>query len=153
MFPRGELGWELSIRHVIKDTVPVQHVNQEAASTPRDDDMSDDDATVNSDDPEAADIGDIADRHSRRRTTVTVREYAAYRMQTRDGDVSIVVRSGRLFQEWLVDQYAKVEGQRLRFIRGHQPQLRADLYQGLMDAINQGDTNARLVGRRIVLPS
>ena len=46
-----------------------------------------------------------------------------------------------------------MEGQRLLFIRCNQSKLRVDLYQGLQDVVGGGDSNARSLGKRIVLPS
>ena len=48
--------------------------------------------------------------------------------------------------------YIKIEGCRLNWIREHQPQIRADLYKGIVDSITAGETRASAVGTRIVLP-
>ena len=60
----------------------------------------------------------------------------------------------KLLQQYIVDAYTKVEGQRLDFIRRNQAQLRADSYQGLVDHLNaraqERDLNP---GRIVVLPS
>jgi hypothetical protein len=48
--------------------------------------------------------------------------------------------------------YCKVESNRLSWIRHNQDKIRAELYQGLVDAL-AADGNAQRVGRRIVLPS
>lgn len=61
---------------------------------------------------------------------------------------------GRLYHQYIVDQYAKIEMGRLNFIRNNQSDLRADLYQGAFDAVNKTDFNgAKSVGKVIVLPS
>ena len=39
----------------------------------------------------------------------------------------------RLFQQYCVDQYCKIETQRLKFLRDHQAQLRTAAYSGFMD--------------------
>ena len=62
-------------------------------------------------------------------------------------------RCGRLFHQYIVDQYAKVVNQRLEYFRFHQKEIRAELYQGITDAIADGETDARAVGKRIVLPA
>jgi hypothetical protein len=59
----------------------------------------------------------------------------------------------RLYQEWVVDQYSKVESQRLFYIRNNQGPLRATIYGGVADAIANNDTNIDNLGRLIVLPS
>jgi hypothetical protein len=48
---------------------------------------------------------------------VTTREYAAYFMHDRNPPTNSTFTYGkRLYQEWVVDQYSKVEGQRLRWV-------------------------------------
>ncbi len=59
----------------------------------------------------------------------------------------------RLYQEWVVDQYSKVESQRLFYIRNNQGPLRAAIYGGVADAIANNDANIDNLGRFIVLPS
>jgi hypothetical protein len=57
----------------------------------------------------------------------------------------------RLYQEWVVDQYSKVEGQRLRWVRLNQTTLRADQYKGMVDAMQQDGANSTNFGRMVVL--
>lgn len=56
-------------------------------------------------------------------------------------------------QEYLCDNWAKCEQNRLSFLRHNQPKLRAELYQGLQDALADDAVRADTVGKRIVLPS
>ncbi|KAL0430414.1 UNVERIFIED_CONTAM: ATP-dependent DNA helicase PIF1 [Sesamum radiatum] len=66
---------------------------------------------------------------------------------------SILLYGGRLLQQYSVDNYVKIETQKLRFIRTHQQNIRAELYQGLQDCLNTGENDAGNVGRRTILPS
>jgi len=67
---------------------------------------------------------------------VTTREYTAYFMHDRNPPTNNTFTYGkRLYQEWVVDQYSKVEGQRLRWVRLNQTTLRADQYKGMVDAM------------------
>ncbi|XP_065314556.1 uncharacterized protein LOC135923630 [Gordionus sp. m RMFG-2023] len=84
---------------------------------------------------------------------VTCRKHYAYRFIVRQDDEIVILRSKRLFHQFIVDSYAKQETLRLNFIRNNQSKLRAVLYQGIHDAILEGDTNADNLGRRIILPS
>jgi hypothetical protein len=59
----------------------------------------------------------------------------------------------RLYQEWVVDQYSKVEGQRLRWVHLNQTTLRADQYKGMVDAMQQDGVNSTNFGRMVVLPT
>ena len=54
---------------------------------------------------------------------------------------------------FLVDIYVKIQNNtRLDFMRNNQSQLRAELYQGIMDPMNGGECNAANVGHCIILP-
>ena len=59
----------------------------------------------------------------------------------------------RLFQQYVVDMYIKVETSRLDYIRNHQKQIRSDLYQGVVDSLQAGENRADAVGKWIVLPT
>ncbi|XP_022163988.1 uncharacterized protein LOC111029333 [Myzus persicae] len=68
---------------------------------------------------------------------------------------SLIHAGGFLLQQYICDQYVRVEANNLRYLRDHQKALFADAYQGLLDHINQ---QLRLdeidpVGRRTILPS
>ncbi|KAK9136673.1 hypothetical protein Sjap_007267 [Stephania japonica] len=49
--------------------------------------------------------------------------------------------------------YVKLEKSRLDYIRFRQDEIRAKLYQGIIDSISIGETSGLNIGRRIVLPS
>ena len=59
--------------------------------------------------------------------------------------------SGRLWQQYIVDTYARVEMNRLIWNRMNQKTLRADLYKGVQDTIQKGDVENS--GRAIILPA
>ena len=61
-------------------------------------------------------------------------------------------RGGRLLLQWVVDIYARIEQFRLTFIKNHQKEIRSEVYQGLVDAINN-NTSLEDIGRRVILPS
>ncbi len=76
----------------------------------------------------------------------------SYRLAIRD-TFSPIHCGGKLYQQYLVDAYAKMEGNRLNFIRTKQEELRADQYKGLMDHLmNQAEDNLKS-GKVIILPS
>lgn len=87
------------------------------------------------------------------RTVTTQLQYYCFRLAVR-GDFNHIHASGKLFQQYIVDSYVKVEGSRIAYIRSHQRELRADSYKGLMDFLH---TDAQLRGAvggiPIVLPS
>ncbi|XLR37963.1 hypothetical protein HN51_011525, partial [Arachis hypogaea] len=60
----------------------------------------------------------------------------------RPNDHSTVLQAGRLLQQYVVDNYVKMETGKLRWVRQRQKELRAELYQGLQDALHTGENNA-----------
>src|SRR5688500_16414255 len=90
-----------------------------------------------------------ADGFKDRQQRLSCREYCAYRLQIRPHNY--LVRAGRLFQQFVVDMYIKIKNTRLDFVRHNQTQLRAKLYQGIMDSINNGDFCASNIGLDIIL--
>ena len=87
------------------------------------------------------------------RNATTQLQYYCYRLAVR-GDFSLIHSSGRLFQQYLVDSYVKVEGSRIAFIRAHQKELRAESYKGLIDFMNNdAQQQGAQAGIPVVLPS
>ncbi|KAJ1387801.1 Helitron helicase-like domain [Sesbania bispinosa] len=81
---------------------------------------------------------DIHTNNNRGRN-VSCREYYSYMLQIRPNDQSTLLRAGRLLQQYVVDNYVKIESGRLRWIRTHQNDIRAEVYQGLQDALHVGE--------------
>ncbi len=80
-------------------------------------------------------------------------EIYGYRLQHRDTDGIALLRGDRLRQQYIVDAYAAIEQNHLKYLRLNKKKLRMDLYQGLQDAIAVGDTSAVDIEQRIILPS
>ena len=80
------------------------------------------------------------------------RDYYSYHLHYRPRHFKILHRAGRLFQEFIVDAYAQIEQNRLSYFRLNQTKLRADLYQGVMDAIADGRDLSN-IGTRTILPA
>ena len=94
----------------------------------------------------------LAIPHSSGKGCVTAMELYSYRLMVRSS-LSYLHLFGRLFHQYIVDMYAKVEQQRLNYIKLNQEKLRVDLYKGLADAVSAGDVNPMAYGKRIILPS
>ncbi|XP_042972723.1 uncharacterized protein LOC122304515 [Carya illinoinensis] len=84
---------------------------------------------------------------------VSCREYYCYKLQIRENVRSILLLSGHLLQQFVVDMYVKIETSRLDYFRSKQQHIRSELYQGIVDTITLGETDASNVGKRIILPS
>ncbi|KAM5554594.1 hypothetical protein ABKV19_022807 [Rosa sericea] len=83
----------------------------------------------------------------------TCRDFYAYMLQIREGDPSLILRGDRLLQQYIVDNYVKIEAHRLRWLQSNQSTIRSELYQGLHDSFQAGEVSAENVGRRTILPS
>ncbi|CAH9063416.1 unnamed protein product [Cuscuta europaea] len=95
----------------------------------------------------------VEGRDAIKRKDVTMREFFAYRLQQRDVEFSTILSSRRLFHQFIVDAYTMIESDRLKYVRLNQKKLRADVYNGLTDAVVRGETNPNTQGKRIILPS
>lgn len=83
--------------------------------------------------------------------TISAREYYCYLLQTREHVFNQFFHGKRLFQQYILDMWAKIQQFELRWIRQNQKRIRADLYAGVVDAI-QND-NLKNIGQKIILPS
>jgi hypothetical protein len=115
---------------------------------PTQDDGSEEEGDV---DHVAADAGPTQPAQRNKNTT---REWVCYHMHDRNPTShALFVYGKRLYQEWGVDQYNKVESQRLFYICNNQGPWRAVIYGGVADVIANNDANIDNLGRLIVLPS
>lgn len=83
---------------------------------------------------------------------VSSKDYYAFRIMIRDSNSNHILKCRQLFHQYLVDMYAKVESERLLYIRLNQSTLRAEQYAHLKDAIRT-DGNPNNHGKLIILPS
>ncbi|XP_058810553.1 uncharacterized protein LOC131675552 [Phymastichus coffea] len=85
---------------------------------------------------------------------ITRLDYTKYKIAIREDEFNPIIRGRRLFQQWVVDSYVKIEKDRIQYCKNHQKELRADTYKGLHDHISNSanDINGH-VGKTIILPS
>lgn len=74
-----------------------------------------------------------------------------------DTEFSFLHHANKLYLQWIVDMYVRIEGARLHFLRNNQANLRTELYCNLTDHFaaiqhNQAISNVPL-GRRVILPT
>jgi hypothetical protein len=69
------------------------------------------------------------------------------------GDINYILSAGKLTQQYIVDQYCKMETQRLNYIHHNQTKLRADNYQNFQDQMLANDNDANVIGQRVILPA
>ncbi|UYV67668.1 hypothetical protein LAZ67_5001525, partial [Cordylochernes scorpioides] len=83
---------------------------------------------------------------------VSCMDFYAYRIMIRAQESNHILKCRQLFQQFIVDMYAKVESKRLNYIRFNQSKLRADQYIHLRDAIaNDGAAAAANIGQMVIL--
>ncbi len=158
--PHGEPGWQPNMPRVIVTPVRRQATSGEeegdvghvvADAEPAQ--LAQDDGSEEEGDAEHV-VVDVGPTQLAQCKKITAREWACYHMHDRNpASHALIVYGKRLYQEWGVDQYSKVESQRLFYIRNNQGPLRAAIYGGVADAVANNDANIDNLGRLIVLPS
>ncbi|XP_060519932.1 uncharacterized protein LOC132698088 [Cylas formicarius] len=93
---------------------------------------------------------------SRRDKKVSLRDFYQHRLMIRDETFSILHNSAKLFQQYVVDTYVKIESQELWWYQANQRQVRTTYYNRLIDYVRrrvaEAGPNAR-IGRITILPS
>ena len=85
---------------------------------------------------------------------VSSMNYYGYRLMIRENLNNHILRCRELFHQYVVDMYAKIESERLLFIRLNQRKLRSEEYVHLRDAIvSDGNVNTNDMGRMVIPPS
>jgi hypothetical protein len=84
----------------------------------------------NEDNPDE-EFEDNEENATKSRKFVSAREYYCFKLQVRKKLFNIILFGGRLFQQWAVDMYIKIETMRLDWYSkpANQKVIRADLYQ------------------------
>jgi len=100
----------------------------------------------------------ISEETSGRRNKLSPLMFYAYQLFPRTNEYSLLLRAERLFQQYVVDQFCKVESERLSFIRHNQSKLRAEDYTTLRDLLGdsgmlEDEHDMVRSGRLFVLPS
>jgi hypothetical protein len=140
ILPHGEFGWSTKIPFRGNETVGP--TDRDEYGVERDPEELARERTRN------PTVGKGGTKH------VTQAMFHSYYLFDRPEVRSLLLRSGRLFQEWVVDAAAAVEQNRLKWITENQPKLRAEEYSVLKGAISADDElDPSNVGVRVVLPS
>lgn len=139
LFPRGENGWYPEMCLIMPEGRPGQRHGGHR--------IEDNGGESGSDEGAAA-----TQRGSRR---LTLSRYVAYRIQTRPNESSALLRGGRLYTRFIVDMFASIDQQRLRYLEQQQPLFRAARFNNLEDANMADPDNLDLneLGQRVFLPS
>ncbi|GFS33025.1 helitron_like_N domain-containing protein [Trichonephila inaurata madagascariensis] len=82
---------------------------------------------------------------------VTAADFYAYRIMYHASSFNIILHCNDLFQQYIVNMYAKIESEPMRYIQFSQKKLRVEEYIHLRDAVSEGNVSA--FGKFIILPS
>ncbi|XP_073532421.1 uncharacterized protein [Phyllobates terribilis] len=83
---------------------------------------------------------------------VSAVDFNAYRIMTRFAEENHILKCKHLFHQFIVDMYAKIESERLLYIRLNQKKLRAEEYIHLRDAV-ANDADPKELGKMVILLS
>ena len=75
---------------------------------------------------------------------LTLLQYYRFKLFERKGNFGLLLHSGRLFHQLIVDAWVKIEEQRLSWVRTNQKTIRAQMYAAL---------DPKSEGKKIILPS
>ena len=99
-------------------------------------------------------IGLKSVRQMKLKDNVTQLEFVKSRIAFRPQNNFSLIHWGRsLFQQYIVDNYIRIETSRLNHIRMNQDNLRSADYQSLTDHVSATDGDPQRIGRKIILPS
>ncbi|KAI5437866.1 hypothetical protein KIW84_023834 [Lathyrus oleraceus] len=132
LFPYGEDGYRPNVRHRDKGT-NIRHFTDITQSEQNNKNIPWEEAT--------------------KRNRLTIREWLAFRIQSRSNEAQTLLRSRRLYQQFLVDGFTMMESERLRWLRKNQSKLRVGKYHNLNEYNSNGETHGSNTGKRVVLPS
>ena len=90
---------------------------------------------------------------NRQWTRLPQRAFYRYSLHPRLGETLLLFQSQRLFQQYVVDSWAACDQTKLSWLRSHQSNLRAEVYNGLADIVRGNDFDLAKVGRFAILPA
>ncbi|KAF7839626.1 uncharacterized protein G2W53_008108 [Senna tora] len=89
----------------------------------------------------------------RKQCHVTLRQFFAYKLQERRRDFNMILKAGKLTQQFMIDAFTSVEYQRTSYVRFHQKKLRSENYVTITEIIGKGQVSSSSIGKRVILPS
>ncbi|KAL7077514.1 hypothetical protein ACQ4LE_003091 [Meloidogyne hapla] len=93
---------------------------------------------------------DIRQENSNRR--VTRLQYVSFSIGIRKG-FNPILYGGKLFQQYCVDEWVKIEGDRMRWIRNNQKMIFAEAYKNVDSyLVKRAQETGKPLGRKVILP-
>ncbi|KAF7801896.1 uncharacterized protein G2W53_041007 [Senna tora] len=90
--------------------------------------------------------GSISDERKQRH--LTLRQYFAYKIQDRHHEFNMILRDGKVTQQFIVDGFTMIEAQRTTFFQFHQKNLCTKNYVTLTNALSKGRYLRQLLVRQ-----
>lgn len=81
------------------------------------------------------------------------RQYYAFKLMMRQNTFNPLHYARKLYQQYIVDQWAKVEQDKFNYYYTHQKELCADLYFEVEESLESDNFDASATGRSILLPT
>ena len=85
---------------------------------------------------------------NQKNTRLAQRAFYCYPLHPRSGESNHIFCSQRLWQQYLVDEWAVCDQNKLEWLQNNQSNLRDDLYNGLADALLRNEEDASAIGQR-----
>ncbi|CAG8664175.1 7737_t:CDS:2, partial [Ambispora leptoticha] len=155
LFLYEEYGWHKAIEQNIKIIERQKYLQETVEAIDEEIEFPISSDHEHSDDNEELKSSKLQQKKKGKRKTVTIREFVVYRFMIRDSNrtKSTLHYAGRLFQQYIVDQYVKWKTNNLCWQYKNQAKLRTETYYGLNDMISNEDANINKLGKQIILPS
>ncbi|XP_031639257.1 putative uncharacterized protein DDB_G0286901, partial [Contarinia nasturtii] len=158
LFPNGDKGWQNNIKHSDpnnrQNNNPNRRPNNRRPNNRRPNNRRRNNRRGNNRRPNNNPnrTGNNNNATINFRDKVTMSQYASYRLAIRN-NFSLLHHSQKLFLQWIVDMYVRIESSRLHYLRQNQSTLRAEVYSNMVDHIHGNPQNVTTIGRSIILPS
>lgn len=81
----------------------------------------------------------------------TPNEYYRFRLFLLVNDFNVLLRGGRMLQEFCVDIHASIDQRRIGWVKSHQDEIHSDAYHSLQDSFPF--YSPENIGRCVILPS
>lgn len=88
-----------------------------------------------------------------KKDTISMRQFFAFRIQDRENESNVLLKSRRLFQQFLVDAYTTIESNRLRYLKFNQTCLRSDSFDSIKESESAGNIDMHEQGQQFILPA
>ncbi|XP_023641963.1 uncharacterized protein LOC111831563 [Capsella rubella] len=88
--------------------------------------------------------------NSEKKKCISMRQWFAFRLQERENECHTLLRSKRLFQQFLCDAYTTIESNRLSFIRYNQSKKRCENLASIKDAALSGNKDLSEQGNLMI---